>query len=415
MRENEIAGETGRRRSGWRARIVRQADSIVLGTLAAALGGLSAARLHVSLPSGAGAVFGSPGAPYAATLNLKNYGAIWNLVRGGSLGFAESYMNGDADTGDLRALFEFYIANERALTSALPALAVSRGRDRLWHRFRRNTRAGSRRNIAAHYDLGNEFYRPWLDASMSYSSAIYAREDMTLDEAQQEKIRRILEALELDNGHTLLEIGCGWGALAEAAARAGAKVDAITISRRQLDAAEERITAAGLTENVEIRFEDYRDTAGAFDRLVSIEMIEAVGEDNWPRYFSTIAARLAPGGVGVVQAITIRESAFEAYRCNPDFIQRYIFPGGMLPTVELMRQRSEEAGLEFEVVHRFGASYARTLAQWRQRFEAAWPRIAALGFDERFRRMWLYYLIYCEVGFERGMIDVGLYRLRKPR
>ena len=415
MHDNGFAGEAGQQRGETRGKLLRHADGALLRGLERMSSGRLASRLHVTLPSGAEAVLGPPTAPCAASLDLKSYGAIWKLVRGGALGFAESYMDGDAETGDLRALFEFYFANEQALTSAFPALAVSRVRDRLWHRSRSNTRAGSRRNIAAHYDLGNAFYSPWLDASMSYSSALYADDAMSLEEAQQAKIARILDALELHPGHTLLEIGCGWGALAEAAAHAGARVDAITISQQQLNAAAARIAAAGLAANVDIRFEDYRDTAGTYDRLVSIEMIEAVGEENWPRYFSTIAERLAPAGVAVLQAITIRESAFDAYRRNPDFIQRYIFPGGMLPTVELMHRRSEEAGLDFEVVERFGASYAMTLAEWRKRFEAAWPRIASLGFDERFRRMWLYYLTYCEIGFERGLIDVGFYRLRKAR
>jgi cyclopropane-fatty-acyl-phospholipid synthase len=197
-------------------------------------------------------------------------------------------------------------------------------------------------------------------------------------------------------------------------ARAGARVTAITISNEQLAAARDRIGHAGLEDEVEVRFEDYRLTSGTFDRIVSVEMIEAVGEENWPLFFKTVNERLAPGGVAVIQAITIREDAFAQYRENPDFIQRYIFPGGMLPTVALMRQRAGEQGLGFETVERFGLSYALTLADWRRRFEAAWPQIARLGFDERYRRMWLYYLIYCEVGFERGLIDVGLYRLRKP-
>ncbi len=204
------------------------------------------------------------------------------------------------------------------------------------------------------------------------------------------------------------------GGLAESAARAGAQVDAITISQHQLVAARDRIAMAGLQARADVRFEDYRDTTGSYDRLVSIEMIEAVGEENWPLYFETIAQRLKPAGVAVIQAITIHEDAFERYRRNPDFIQRYIFPGGMLPTVPLMRERATTAGLEFETVERFGSSYALTLREWRRRFEAAWPDIAALGFDERFRRMWLYYLTYCEVGFEHGLIDAGLYRMRKP-
>lgn len=412
MHESQIANESGSRRRGIALQLASWLDGAIVGVLKEALAS-GAGRLHVKLPSGAAAAIGPPGAPCAASLAFKSYGAIWQMLRGGSLGFAEAYMSGEIEIDDLKALFEFYIANERSLTARLPALAVSRRRDRISHRARRNTLAGSRRNIAAHYDLGNEFYGLWLDATMSYSSAIYAEPDMSLEEAQRTKIERILSTLELRRDDRLLEIGCGWGALAEAAANAGARVDAITISGHQLAAARERIAAAGLDECVEIRFEDYRQTTKTYDRLVSIEMIEAVGEDNWPRYFATIADRLAPGGVGVVQAITIRESAFEDYRRNPDFIQRYIFPGGMLPTVELMRRRAAEAGLAFEIVERFGASYARTLSEWRSRFEAAWPRIAGLGFDERFRRMWLYYLIYCEVGFEQGMIDVGLYRLRK--
>lgn len=202
--------------------------------------------------------------------------------------------------------------------------------------------------------------------------------------------------------------------MAEAAAREGAEVRAITISEQQLVEAALRIERAGFSDHVDICFEDYRDTAGEFDRIVSIEMIEAVGEENWPMFFETIARRLKPGGLAVIQAITIGEDHFDQYRVNPDFIQRFIFPGGMLPTVEVMRTRAGEAGLVFETVQQFGASYALTLAEWRRRFEAAWPEISRLGFDDRFRRMWLYYLIYCEVGFERGLIDVGLYRLTKP-
>lgn len=414
MHENQMADGGRVERAGIDFGIRHHVDRMLLGLIDKALHRNGVSRLHVSLPSGLSAVVGPADTPCRASLSLETHGAILKLVRGGSLGFAECYMDGTATTDDLRAVFEFYIANEPALTATLPTLAVSRGRDRLWHRLRRNTRTGSRRNIAAHYDLGNEFYRAWLDDSMSYSSALYAHDGASLEAAQTEKLARVLAALQLRPGQSLLEIGCGWGALVEAAARAGADVHAITISRQQLSAATARIAAAGLGDRAAIRFEDYRDTAGTFDRLVSIEMIEAVGEENWPSYFSTIAQRLAPGGLAVIQAITIRDSAFEAYRRNPDFIQRYIFPGGMLPTMQLMRQRAEAAGLEFEVVERFGQSYARTLAEWRQRFEAAWPCIEALGFDDRFRRMWLYYLIYCEVGFERDMIDVGLYRLRKP-
>ena len=311
-------------------------------------------------------------------------------------------------------MFEYYLANDAAMTGLFPRLIVTHRADRRFHERRRNTVTGSRRNIADHYDLGNAFYCLWLDPSMLYSSGIYHSRDTTLEDAQRHKIDRIIDALAIEKGDTVLEIGCGWGAFAEAAANAGGDVRAITISEQQLLAARARIAAAGLSDRVEICFEDYRDTSGTFDRLVSIEMIEAVGEENWPLFFETIANRLSPGGTAAIQAITIREDAFEQYRENPDFIQRYIFPGGMLPTVEQMRLRAIAANLSFETIERFGGSYATTLAEWRHRFLAAWPAIERLGFNERFKRMWLYYLIYCEIGFERGWIDVGLYRMRKP-
>ncbi|MFM9938287.1 MAG: class I SAM-dependent methyltransferase [Hyphomicrobiaceae bacterium] len=392
----------------------RLLDKVLLRTLDDALKRYGTGCLRLALPSGEIAVLGRSGGTREAYVKLNRYRAIWRLMRGGSLGFPESYMDGDIDVSNLNAVFDFYLENEPAMTAAIPAFEATRIRDRVFHSSRRNTRDGSRRNIAAHYDLGNDFYRLWLDPSMLYSSAIFARDDATLEVAQQEKLDRILAALDLAPYQTLLEIGCGWGALAEAAARRGANVTAITISQHQLEAARHRIDAANLTPHVDVRYEDYRDTTGTFDRLVSVEMIEAVGEENWPVYFETIAKRLRPGGTAVIQAITIRADAFDRYRQNPDFIQRYIFPGGMLPTVELMHQRADTAGLRFEIVECFGQSYARTLREWRHRFEQAWPRIEALGFDERFRRMWLYYLAYCEVGFQRGMIDVGLYRLHKP-
>lgn len=387
--------------------------SLVLGLVDRLLRSRGIGRLHLTLPSGASAIVGDRTATGEARLELRSYAALWRIARRGALGFAESYMDGEIDTPDLKALFEFYMANEAAITRALPAINETRKTDRRFHVARSNTRDGSRRNIADHYDLGNAFYRLWLDQSLLYSSGIYTDDAASLESAQQEKLRRIIAALELGPGVSLLEIGCGWGALAMAAAATGAHVDAITISAEQLAEVQARIKAAGLDTRIDARFEDYRDTEGTFDRLVSIEMIEAVGEEHWPVYFRTLAARLRPGGHGIIQAITIREDAFDGYRSNPDFIQRYIFPGGMLPTVKLMQERATEAGLVFETVEEFGRSYALTLAEWRRRFDAAWPQIASLGFDERFRRMWLYYLIYCEVGFERGLIDVGLYRLRK--
>lgn len=387
-------------------------DAVLLKIVAWSLPDELAGRIRLTLPSGRSGVFGRPGGVDAA-LALRNYAVIRKATRRGALGFADAYMAGDIDPRDLADVLRFFIDNRPRLVGASRGLFGVRIADRLYHRSRRNTRTGSRRNIAAHYDLGNTFYERWLDGGLAYSSGLYRTGVETLEDAQAEKNRAILAALDLKPGHKLLEIGCGWGGLAELAGRAGADVTAITVSAEQHAYAKERIARAGLADRVEVRFQDYRDTPGTFDRIASVEMIEAVGEEHWPRYFETLAGRLGGGGVAVLQAITIREESFPHYRRKPDFIQRFVFPGGMLPTKTLMRQHAEAVGLTCETVSTFGASYARTLAEWRRRFEAAWPEIEALGFDERFRRLWHYYLVYCQVGFERGVIDVGHYRLTK--
>ena len=391
----------------------RTADSMIAKALESRLAHITAGRLRLTLPSGRNAVLGSAAGP-AARLNLRSYGAIWQCLRRGYLGVAESYIDGSIETEDLRAVFDFFCANETALTMALPQVANITRRDARFHASRRNTLEGSKRNIAAHYDLGNAFYRLWLDPTMSYSSAIYDHPRMSLEAAQETKYRRILASLDLFPGAKLLEIGCGWGGLAIAAAESGAAVTALTISAEQQQEARARVAAAGIAAKVDVCFQDYRHCAGAFDRIVSVEMIEAVGEENWPQYFRIMHDRLVPGGHAVIQAITIREDLVVPYRSRPDFIQRYIFPGGVLPSESEIANEARRAGLTYERIQTFGDSYARTLADWRQRFEHNWPAIEKLGFDERFRRMWRYYLIYCEVGFQNGMIDVGLYRFRKP-
>ncbi len=322
-------------------------------------------------------------------------------------------MAGDINTPDLGDVFRFFLANKRDLNDAGRGHFKVRFGDKLWHKRRDNSRTGSRRNISAHYDLGNAFYAPWLDASMTYSSAIYAAPNETLEAAQARKLDAIVAALDLKPGMRVLEVGCGWGALAERIARAGAHVTAITVSAEQLAYAQARIADAGLCDRAHAMFCDYRDIQGSFDRIVSIEMVEAVGEAHWPAYFGMLRDRLKPGGHAVLQAITIHPDRFEAYRAKADFIQRYIFPGGMLPTPERLNIEASDAGLAFRPLQTFGQSYARTLAVWRERFEAAWPALTAFGFDERFRRMWLYYLIYCEIGFEQGATDVGLYRFER--
>lgn len=393
--------------------LVSLRDRAILRTCGKVLSRVDRGRLKLTLPSGQSAAIGRGGV-VAADLALANFAVFWKSLRRGSIGFADSYINGDVATADLGGVLRFYLDNKAQLTNSGRGLFQVRLPDRLFHRRRRNTPAGSRRNIAAHYDLGNAFYAAWLDPGMTYSSALFSTPGMSLAAAQGAKNDAIIAALDLKAGLSLLEIGCGWGGFAEAAARRGARVTGITVSNEQLRYGQQRIEAAGLGAQVNLRFEDYRATTGTFDRIASIEMIEAVGEEHWPAYFQTISDRLRPGGSAVLQAITIAPDLFERYRRKVDFIQRYVFPGGMLPTVAIMAAQSKAVGLQFETVAEFGQDYAQTLRLWRRAFFEQWPQIAGLGYDDRFRRMWDYYLTYCEVGFERGMTTVGHYRLRKP-
>ncbi len=356
---------------------------------------------------------GRPG--FDAEIDFTNLKIIPKGIRRGSIGFAQAYMDGDLTTPDLVTFLRFFLDNEEAFAEAGAGFFEVRLPDRFYHLLRANTRSGSRRNIAEHYDLSNDFYRLWLDESMTYSSGYYDDGANDLASAQHAKYRKIIEALDLKSGQDVLEIGCGWGGFAEAAAGGhGARVTGISLSQAQLAYARDRIAKAGLAERCDLRFQDYRDTDGVYDRIASIEMIEAVGVEHWPAYFSTLARRLRTSGVAAVQAITIAEPFFEQYRRGVDFIQRYIFPGGMLPTPQIIEQHARDAGLTLDGVETFADSYARTLREWRARFLATWPQIAELGFDDRFRRKWEYYLAYCEAGFLEGRIDVGVYRLVKP-
>ncbi len=281
--------------------------------------------------------------------------------------------------------------------------------NRLRHRRNANTKTGSRRNIGFHYDLGNDFYRLWLDRSMTYSSALYETPEQSLEDAQQAKHRQIVDLLALRGGERVLEIGCGWGSLIGPLLHRGAQVTALTLSEQQLAYAQVVADRDSQRGHVELRLQDYRDVTGSFDRIVSIEMLEAVGEEYWPVYFTTLRARLRPGGKAVLQVITIREERFAGYRKGADFIQRYIFPGGLLPTKTIIREEAARAGLTLATATSFGDSYAVTLAEWRRRFLTAWREIEQLGYRPSFRRLWEYYLSYCEAGFRTRDLDVGLY------
>jgi cyclopropane-fatty-acyl-phospholipid synthase len=355
-----------------------------------------------------------------ARIDLRRARGASRMALGGAMGFGQGYVDGDWDSPDLAAVFALVTQNEEALDNGVreftPASLLNRIRH-IRHLARPNTRTGSRRNIAQHYDLGNGFYRLWLDNEMTYSSALFAdpaNPVERLEDAQRAKYRRLAEALELKPGMHVLEIGCGWGGFAETAAREfGCRVTAITVSQAQFEYARARIARAGLEGQVEIRFEDYRDVRGTYDRIASIEMMEAVGERYWPQYLRGIEERLAPGGRAGIQVITIEDKRYPAYRRSADFIQTYIFPGGMLPSPKALEDVTRRCGFAIEDTFTFGLSYAETLAQWRQRFEAAWPKIAPLGFDDRFRRIWRYYLAYSEAGFRFGAIDVGQFVLRR--
>jgi cyclopropane-fatty-acyl-phospholipid synthase len=372
---------------------------------------LQAGWLRFVLPDGRAITRRGDQAGSEATLTIRRWRGLWRILLDGEDGFSAGYIDGDWTTPDLASLLELAMRNEAVLAPGTKRWLPSLLRNRIFHAMRANTKRGSRRNITAHYDLGNDFFRPWLDAGMNYSSALYADTE-TLEQAQQRKLDRIAELLELKGGEHILEIGCGWGALAERLVRGfGATVCGITLSSEQLAYAKERLSGEIGSGCADFRLVDYRDVNGRFDRIASVEMIEAVGERYWPAYFGKIRDCLASGGIALIQAITINESRFAEYRKRPDFIQRHIFPGGMLPTPAIFEREAARANLKLVQQQLFGESYAWTLREWRIRFLRAAPTLDTRRFGERFRRMWEYYLVYCEIGFRSGAIDVGFYKL----
>lgn len=372
------------------------------------LEGLQGGALAVELPDGHQLRVGHGG--LVAHWRVRDHAVFEAVLARGDIGLAEAWMDGQWDTDELSAMLTLLAANRAVLGRAVYGRAVRLMAARVWHLLRANTRSGSRRNIEAHYDLGNDFYGLWLDETMTYSAAVFESDDESLADAQRRKYRRILARLGARPGQTILEIGCGWGGFAEVAATEyGCHVHGLTLSPAQLAFARERAEQGDFADRARFELCDYRDVAGQFDHIVSIEMIEAVGERYWPVYFSRIAELLKPGGRCVIQAITIADDLFARYRRGTDFIQRYIFPGGMLPSPAMVGRHAAAAGLTACGDFAFGRDYARTLARWHDAFNARDAEVKAQGFPERFMRMWRFYLSYCEAGFTSGDIDVHHY------
>ncbi len=363
--------------------------------------------LQITFPDGSRyRIFGTEDGP-AGVVEIHDWRFFRKVVQAGDVGVGEAFMAGYWSSPDVTTFLETFCVNQESTLAALQGRPFTRFLLSARHWLNANTRRGSRRNISAHYDLGNAFYAEWLDGTMTYSSAIYGSETSSLEQAQAQKYQSLIHQTGIQSDHQVLEIGCGWGGFAEHVAKTvGAHVRALTISREQFEYARNRIFKAGLNEKVDVVFQDYRDERGTFDRIASIEMFEAVGEKYWPTYFGQLARCLKPGGKAGLQIITIQDRMFEDYRRGTDFIQRYIFPGGMLPPPGRLAEIGKSLGLDLTDQKIFGQDYARTLAEWRQRFRQAWPQITPLGFDERFRRLWEFYLHYCEAGFRSGNIDV---------
>lgn len=406
----------------WLERIVIQYLSSVLKN--------SLGSLQLVLPSKYCHQFGTkkisannPQEPHAKIV-LHSMRPLLRLLLNGPNGWSDAYINNEWDSPKLLEVIKWALVNETTLKQASQLHHLTSLPHKRLHRANANTKKGSRRNIAAHYDLGNDFFKEWLDPGMTYSAALFKNKvfknkaastpEQTLAEAQKDKYQRILELLNPRDSDHIIEIGCGWGEFAtQATKHRNIKVDGITLSEQQLLWGKEKLSRESLNEKAKLELMDYRDISRQYDGVVSIEMFEAVGEENWDVYFEKLSGILKPEGKAVLQIITIDNERFYHYRKNPDYIQRYIFPGGMLPSIEVLKQKFSQHGFSLDYQQMFGMDYAKTLDIWWEKFEARWPVIAKQGFDDRFYRLWRYYLAYCQGGFEQGAIDVGLFVLKK--
>ena len=376
--------------------------------------------LHVQWPDARVEQFGAApttGHALNATLHLHNWSPLTQALKSGDIGFAESFIAGDWTTNNLADLLQLLVANRRDMEEVIYGHWLGRLFYRVRHLLHRNTRRNSKKNIHAHYDLGNAFYELWLDPTMNYSSAWFEQDrSQPMADAQTAKVRRALRMVDAKAGDRILEIGCGWGALAElGGTEFGAHMSGVTLSHEQLAFAHQRMQKLGLESTSNLRLQDYRDIDdGPYDAICSIEMLEAVGQEYWPTYFDSVARLLKSGGKACVQTIVIDDALFERYVKSTDFIQQYIFPGGCLPCPREFRAQAARAGLKVVDELAFGLDYAETLRRWRHQFMADKAQVLQLGFDERFMRIWEFYLAYCEAAFEQKNIDVVQYTLLKP-
>lgn len=373
-------------------------------------------RLDIHLPDGRSFRVEGPQPGPVAEMHVHNVDLFARTVRDGDVGFCEAYMDGWWDTPDLMAFFDFVHADNEALYDGYPALALVKAYERVRFWLQRNTKKQARKNISAHYDLGNDFYKLWLDETMTYSSALFKTGQESTESAQIQKYEMMVDQMGVEPGDHVLEIGCGWGGFAEYAAKErGLKVTGLTISREQFDYASERIEKAGLSDLVTFKLQDYRDETGTYDGIASIEMFEAVGEQYWPTYFQTLRDRLNPGRNATLQIITVQDRRWHSYRKGVDFIQKYIFPGGMLPSPMRLSEEIEAAGLRKVKDIEFAESYSVTLRRWFETFNERWEQVASLGFDDRFRRMWNVYLTSCAATFHSRTCDVLQITVEKPK
>jgi len=356
-----------------------------------------------------------PGVGPVCEIRIHNSGIFERLLREGQLGFCDAYLDGQWSTPDLQAFMDYIHADNDEVFDSFPGQKLVQFYERFRFWLQGNSKGQARKNISYHYDLGNDFYGLWLDKTMTYSSAIFEDGQDSLEKAQTAKYASMVDQMGVKAGDHVLEIGCGWGGFAEYAAKdRGLNVTCLTISKEQIKYAQDRINAAGLTELVKFKLQDYRDETGVYDGIASIEMFEAVGEKYWPSYFQTVHDRLKPGAHATLQIITVRNDRFDVYRKGVDFIQKYIFPGGMLPSPEVLAQQVEKAGLNVVKSIEFGESYSQTLRRWHDTFNDKWDQVVAMGFDDRFRRMWNFYLTSCAATFHYGNCDVTQITISKP-